>query len=470
MLMFVELLSAPADDTAEDNTIKVCSLPDNVINEINSYEETVNRIVNTATSGQFKDFTWNELRKFVDKFGSRFEGTQNLENSIDYMLQNLRNHSLENVHGEPAMVPHWVRGSESASLILPREKDIALLGLGFSVGTPEDGITAEAIVVKSFDELKQRAEEIPGKIVVFNQEFESYRKTVTYRSGGAREAAKLGAVAALIRSITPVSLYTPHTGYMFYAENVKKIPAACITVEDAELLYRLQQEGEELKINLKMEAQLLPEVESRNVVAELAGDKQSEKIVIVSGHIDSWDVGQGAMDDGGGAFISWSSIVLLKQLDLRPKRTIRAILWTAEEMGAFGAKQYIKSPDAEKRNLQFVMESDIGTFKPLGLEVSGNDQVMCIVQRVLSLLKPLGNLKVKKGIEGDDIEDWLKMGVPGASLWNQNDKYFWYHHTKADTMLVLDPSSLDSGTALFAAVSYVLADISIDLPQEIPHK
>ncbi|XP_033215232.1 carboxypeptidase Q-like isoform X2 [Belonocnema kinseyi] len=383
MLMFVELLSAPINGTTDDNTVEVCSLSDSLIKEIDSYEEIVNRIVNTATSGPFKGFTWNELSKFVDKFGSRFEGTQNLENSIDYMLQNSINHSLENVHGEPAIVPHWVRGSESASLILPRQKDIALSGLGYSVGTPKEGITAEAIVVKNFDELKRRSKEIRGKIVVFNQDFESYGKTVAYRSRGASEAAKLGAVAALIRSVTPVSLYTPHTGMMSYAEDVTKIPGACITIEDAELLYRLQQEGEPLQINLKMEAQMLPEVQSRNLVAELAGDRQPGKIVIVSGHVDSWDVGQGAMDDGGGAFISWSSLVLLKQLDLRPKRTIRAIMWTAEEMGIIGANQYIQSHEAEKRNLQFLLESDIGTFKPLGLEVSGNDQVQCIVQRVL---------------------------------------------------------------------------------------
>ncbi|XP_033214831.1 carboxypeptidase Q-like isoform X2 [Belonocnema kinseyi] len=349
-------------------------------------------------------------------------------------------------------------------LILPRQKDIAVLGLGYSVGTPAEGIIAEAIVVKSLDELKKKEKEITGKIVVYNQDFELYEKAVKYRYNGANEAAKLGAVAVLVRAITPVSLYTLHAGSMKYAENITKIPAASITVEDAELLYRFQNRGETLKIQLKMEAKMLPDVESRNLVVELTGNKKPEKVVVVSSHIDSWDVGQGAMDDGGGAFISWSSLVLLKRLNLRPQRTIRGIMWTAEEIGLIGSRNYIKKHEEEKKNLQFVLDSDLGTFKPQGLVVSGNEQVQCIVHRILRLLKPLGNLNVKRGVLGYDTLEWLKGGVPGASLWNQNDTYFWYHHTNADTMLVEDPSALDAGTALFAAVSYVLADISIDLP------
>ncbi|XP_043466070.1 carboxypeptidase Q-like [Leptopilina heterotoma] len=467
-LLLIDAKSLHVNNKSEKNSVEVCSLPDSLIEEIESYEETVNEIVKTAVNGTLKGFTWKELEFFVDKFGSRFTGTQNLENSINYMLEKSRNLSLENVHGEPVMVPQWVRGSESATLLLPRLKDIALLGLGYSIGTPIGGITASVIVVRSFAELKQRKNEIPGKIVVYNQEFETYGKSVKYRSRGASEAAKYGAVAALIRSVTPFSMYTPHTGMMSYAENITKIPAACITVEDAKLLYRLQKRGEPLKIKLKMQAKMLPESESQNAIAEIQGNVAPEKVVVLSGHIDSWDVGQGAMDDGGGAFISWSSLVLLKKLNLRPKRTIRAIMWTAEEMGIIGASQYIKNHEAERNNFQFLMESDFGTFKPLGLVVSGNNDVQCIVQKILSLLKPLGKLKVQKGSDGPDIGELLKMGVPGASLMNKNEKYFWYHHTQADTIdIYKNTADLDQNTALFAAVGFVMANLSIDLPHEI---
>ncbi|EGI65757.1 Plasma glutamate carboxypeptidase [Acromyrmex echinatior] len=296
--------------TAHDQN--TCHLPNHLIQEIDSYAPIVHRIINESMQGSFKGTTWQDLATFVDKFGPRFTGTQVLEDAIDYVLNKSISLGLDNVHGEPATVPRWVRGSESATLLQPRQKNLALLGLGYSIGTPIKGITANAVVVNSFAELKKRAEEIPGKIVVYNQKFVSYGETVEYRSVGAIRAAELGAVAALIRSVTPFSLYTPHTGMMNYAENVTKIPAACITVEDATLLRRMADRGETIVINLKMEAKRYPDTQSRNVVADIIGSSAPEKAVVVSGHIDSWDVGIGAMDDGGGIFISWNALKLLK--------------------------------------------------------------------------------------------------------------------------------------------------------------
>nr|XP_033339470.1 carboxypeptidase Q-like isoform X3 [Megalopta genalis] len=358
-----------------------------------------------------------------------------------------------------------LRGQESATLLSPRNKKIALLGLGYSVGTPPEGITAEAIVVNSFKELEKRKHEVPGKIVVYNERYVSYDETVKYRSSGASEAAKYGAVAALIRSVTPYSLYTPHTGMQRYAENVTKIPTACITQEDSVLLRRMSIRGKTIKINLKMEAKTLPDELSRNIIAEIVGSTLPEKVVVVSGHVDSWDVGQGAMDDGGGAFISWHALKLLKQLNFRPRRTVRLIMWTAEEMGLIGSSQYIKSHKAKENNLQFVMESDMGTFMPLGLEFTGTDEVKCILEEIMGLLLPMGKMKLRSPQGGPDITSWVDAGIPGGSLWTQNDKYFYYHHSNADTMLVENPDALDRGTALFAAVSFVLADLSIDLPR-----
>ncbi|XP_076295596.1 carboxypeptidase Q-like [Lasioglossum baleicum] len=453
------------DVTTRRNASASCNLSPKLLEEIQSYGPLVHTIINETLSGSFKGTTWYELANFVDMFGPRFTGTKTLEKAIDYVLNKSIEFSLENVHGEPVSVPHWVRGAESATLLAPRHQKIALLGLGYSVGTPPEGITAEAIVVNSFKELERRKYEVPGKIVVYNQMFVSYGETVKYRSSGASEAAKHGAVAALIRSITPYSLYTPHTGMQSYAANVTKIPVACITPEDSTLLRRIAIRGETIKINLKMEAKTLPNELSRNVIAEIVGSTMPEKVVVVSGHVDSWDVGQGAMDDGGGAFVSWHALKLLKHLNFRPRRTVRLIMWTAEEMGIIGASQYIKSHKAKEKNLQFVMESDMGTFMPLGLAFTGTDQVKCILEEVMKLLLPMGQLKLSSPHGGPDIADWVTAGVPGASLWTQSDKYFYYHHTNADTMLVENPDALDRGTALFAAVSFVLADLSVDLPR-----
>ncbi|KZC08566.1 Carboxypeptidase Q [Dufourea novaeangliae] len=436
-----------------------------LLQEIESYSSLVQTIINETTSGSFKGTTWNELANFVDKFGPRFTGTETLEQSINYVLNKSHEFGLENIHGESVVVPHWVRGEESATLLKPRRKKIALLGLGYSVGTLPEGISAEAIVVNSFKELDKRKDEVPGKIVVYNQKYISYGETVKYRSAGASEASKYGAVAALIKSVTPYSLYTPHTGMQSYAANVTKIPVACITAEDASLLRRMSMRGETIKINLKMQAKTLADKVSRNVVAEIIGSTMPEKTVVVSGHIDSWDVGQGAMDDGGGAFISWQALRLLKHLNYRPRRTIRMIMWTAEELGIIGARSYINSHEAEEKNLQFVMESDMGTFKPLGLEFTGTEQVKCILEKIMSLLHSMGTMKVRSPNAGPDISYWIDKGIPGGSLWTQNEKYFYYHHSNADTMVVENPEALNQGTALFAAVSYVLADLNVNLPR-----
>ncbi|CAL7937445.1 unnamed protein product [Xylocopa violacea] len=445
--------------------VDTCSLPQSLKQEIDAYQPFVQAIINETLYGSFKSTTWTELASFVDYFGPRLTGSDVLEQSIDYVLNKSIECGLENVHGEPVPVPHWVRGKESATLLKPRRKDIAILGAGYSVGTPKEGITAEVIVVNTFDELRNRSREVRGKIVVFNQKYVSFGETADYLYLGPLEASKYGAVAALVNSVTPFSLYTPHAGIVSYGKNATSIPAASITAEDASLLRRMSKRGYVIEINLKMEAKSLPDTVSRNVIAEIRGNKSPEKVVVVSGHIDSWDVGQGAVDDGGGAFISWQALKILKHLNYKPRRTIRMIMWTAEEFGILGAEHYIKSHKSEEKNLQFVMESDLGTFMPLGIEFTGSDQVKCILERIMKLLSPMGEMKVRSPHAGPDINSWIEAGVPGGTLWTESDNYFYYHHTNADSMLVEDPVALDRGTAIFAAVSYVLADLSVDLPR-----
>ena len=324
-VLFLSCLQLQTHSLPFNSTVYTAALKD-----IIRVKSTTDAIINFTVKGKGQNQTYNRLADFVDKFGSRLTGSQNLENAIDYMLNALSKDGLENVHGEKVTVPHWVRGKESAQLVKPRQYSMSILGLGYSVGTPPNGITAEAIVVRSFDELKSRASEAKGKIVVYNQDFVSYGVSVAYRSNGASEAAKVGAVASLIRSITPFSIDSPHTGMQDYQDGVEKIPTACITVEDAQMLWRMSQRGEKLVINLTMGAQNLDPVQSRNTVAEIRGSTYPDEVVLVSGHLDSWDVGQGAMDDGGGAFISWQALSIIRQMGLRPKRTLRAVLWTGE--------------------------------------------------------------------------------------------------------------------------------------------
>ncbi|XP_063909168.1 carboxypeptidase Q-like [Zophobas morio] len=444
-----------------------CNLSAELKAEIASYSSTVEKIINAAVDGSFKGVTYQELSLFVDTFGNRIAGSQNLENAIDYMIDKYTADGFDNVHGEEVQVPHWVRGSESAILVEPRNATLSILGLGTSVGTPPEGILAEVLVVKSFDDLQSKAEQAKGKIVVYNEDFDSYFSAVVYRSNGATEAAKVGAVASLIRSMTDFSLNTPHTGLQSYEENVTKIPGAAITIEDAHLLQRLQDEGKTIKMLLKMEAQNLPDTTSRNLVAEIEGTEYPEKVVIVSGHIDSWDVGEGAMDDGGGVFISWGALALLKSLGLKAKRTVRSIFWTAEEFGYVGAYQYAIDHANETDNLIFMMESDFGTFNPIGLEYSAGTTGGCILQEVMKLLASINATGTRQSpAVGSDIEIWTSDGVPGASLDTESEKYFWYHHSNADTLEAESTDYLDKNTALWASVAYVLADLSIDFPRE----
>jgi len=327
------------------------------------YTATANRLIHSATNSPFG---FKRLETLCDTFGPRFTGSANLENAIDWCMKEMKKDGFKNVHGEKVKVPRWIRGKESATLIEPRHRNLPMMGLGGSVGTPKEGITAEVLVVKSFEDLKTKAAQAKGKIVLFNLPFTEYRETVIVRRLGAIEASKVGAIASLIRSVGPFSMQSPHTGNMAYEDGVKKIPHAALSLEDAEMLARMQARGEKLKINLKMEAHNLPDGYSRNVIADIPGAEHPEQIVIVSGHIDSWDVGQGAMDDGGGCVASWEAARLMLKLGLKPKRTIRVVLWTNEENGIRGAKEYARRHANDLKNHVLAIESDSGVFNPTG--------------------------------------------------------------------------------------------------------
>ncbi|XP_035431688.2 carboxypeptidase Q isoform X1 [Spodoptera frugiperda] len=459
----------PSEAKVLKKTSNTCEdiLGDDLIKEIWSYENVKDDILNYVLKGDFKGKTYDELAKFVDKFGARPSGTEVLEKSIDYMIELTKKEGINDIITEEVKVPLWERGEEKITMLEPREKDIALLGLGKSATTPAEGLTGEVVVIRDFEELESTSEDkIKGKIVLYVPVFTRYGETVVYRSQGASKASAKGAIASLVRSITPYSLYTPHTGSQNYADDVVPIPTAAITLEDADLITRMYDKGEKVVLNIKMSSKLDENKISRNTLIDLKGSEHPEKLVIVSGHIDSWDVGQGAMDDGGGMFVSWAAPVILKRLNLTPKRTVRAIFWTAEELGLIGAHAYKEAHINETDNINFIMESDEGTFAPLGLAVSGPQKTRCIVAEILKLFQSINaSTLVEEDSPGSDIAIFTGNGIPGASLHNDNGKYFWYHHTEADTMNVENPEELDLGAAFWTAVAYIIADLSIDIPR-----
>jgi carboxypeptidase Q len=419
-----------------------------------TYAATAQAIMRRAAQDSL---AYKRLQYLCDTFGARLSGTPALERALDWILSELKADGFENVRGEDVQVPYWKRGAESAELVTPRAAPLAMLGLGGSISTPPEGITAEVMVVKSFDELKQRAAEAKGKIVLFNAPFTSYGATVRYRADGAVKAAEAGTVASLIRSVGPYSMRTPHTGGMRYQDSVKKIPHAALSTEDADMLARMAERGAKPVVRLKMEGHFMPEATSRNVIAEIRGTEKPEEIVVMGGHSDSWDVGSGAMDDGGGCIATWHALYILKQLGLKPRRTIRLALWTNEENGLRGGTDYAKRHGTEKHILAF--ESDGGVFKPEGFGFTGSAELFTRYKAVASLLAPIGATKMKVGGGGADIGPLAQYAVPMMNIEVDGSKYFWYHHTHADMPDKLNPDEINTCAAAIAVMMYVVADL-----------
>jgi carboxypeptidase Q len=367
---------------------------------------------------------------------------------------------LENVRAEKVMVPRWVRGAESAEIVSPARHPIVMLGLGDSVGTPADGIQADVLVVHTFDELDARPAAARGKIVLFNVPFTNYGETVRFRSAGASRAARHGAVAMLIRAVGPTGLRTPHTGALNYANDAPKIPAAAVSSEDADRIQRMADRGDKVVVRLAMQAHFEADAESANVVGEIRGRERPNEIVVVSGHLDSWDVGAGATDDGGGCVVSWEALRIMKKLNLRPRRTVRVVLWTNEENGGRGGLGYRDQHRAELANHVMMMESDGGVFRPLGFGFSGSDQARDKVRAIATLLAGIGADQVTPGGGGADITASVQEGrIPAMSLEVDGSKYFLIHHTPADTIDKIDPIEMAKCAAAVAVMAYVVAEM-----------
>jgi carboxypeptidase Q len=431
------------------------------------------RIVGAALGS---DHAWRRLSELCDGIGHRLSGSRSLERAVTWARDAMRADGLDSVWLQPVRVPKWVRGRESAMLVEPGPQAIAMLGLGRSVGTPPGGIEAPVVAVGSFDELAALpASAVKGRIVLWNVPFTTYGTTVRYRSRGSNEASRRGAVASLVRSIGPMGLRTPHTGNMSaYNDSFPRIPGAAVAAEDADMIQRLLDRGRPVRVRLAMEADTVRDAPSHNVIGELRGRELPDEVVVIGGHLDSWDVGQGAHDDGGGCVLAMETLRLLRALDLRPRRTLRVVLWTNEENGSRGGKAYADSFGTRQRHVA-ALESDGGVEPPVGFEFArfkaGTDSTDSLATaRLVERARPLGGLLAGLGAAGisagsgeADIAHLMKLGVPGISHRTTVATYFERHHTAADVMSHVDPLELRRNVAAFAALSWVLAEMPATL-------
>ena len=420
-----------------------------------SHRDAANRIIDAALND---DGAYRKLSYLCDRIGNRLAGSKALDEAMTWAAAEMKKDGLVNVVTPEVTVSHWVRGKESLSMLAPVHRELAILGLGGSIATPKDGITAEVVPVSSFDELAKLGEgRVRGKIVLYNVPYTGYGATVRYRSEGASRAAKLGAVAALVRSVTPVSLQTPHTGQMNYASDAPKVPSAAVTIETATMIQRLTDSGSPVRVRLFMEAQTLPDAKSANVIGEIRGREKPEEIVVMGGHIDSWDVGQGAHDDGAGIVSAMQAAAIIQRLGLKPRRTIRVVCWTNEENGLAGGRAYRKwIGDAALKNHVAAIEMDEGGEKPVGFGVA--ESVYAPAAEIGKLLERIGAGTVTRGGGGADISPITRDGVPALGLRTVGTHYFDWHHTPADTVDKVDPQDLKLNVAAMAVMSFVLAD------------
>ena len=425
------------------------------------------------------DYAYHQLAHLTENIGARPTGSPRAEAAVQYVAAEMKKLGLE-VHLEEVKVPHWVRGAETAELTdyagqAPGStQKIILTALGGSAATPAEGMTADVVVVNTFDELATLGrQKVEGKIVLFNEIFDkqkaaaglafmAYGEAVRYRGAGPKAAADLGAAAALVRSVGNVDYRLPHTGWNFPAG----IPAGAVTAEDAELIAHLAAQGK-VRMHLTLTPQKLPDVTSHNVIADLKGSEHPEEIVIVSGHLDSWDLGTGAIDDGVGVAIAMETAELLQRLHLHPKRTLRVIAWMDEESGGSGSQTYNKENAAEFSHHIAAIESDSGAAHPLGLEAKMSTAAAEALRPAMNVLQSIGANLLQETTypPGADISGMSDAGVPALGVRQDGRTYFNYHHTAADTLDKVVPAELRENAATMAVVGYALTNMKNPLPR-----
>jgi carboxypeptidase Q len=431
------------------------------------------------TAALSDDYAYRQVAHLTENIGPRISGSLQAQAAVDYVAAELRQLGLD-VHLEEVKVPHWVRGAETAELteyagqVAGTTQKIVLTALGGSAATPADGITTEVVVVNNFDELKALGrDKVAGKIVLFNALFDkqkaaaglsfvSYGEAVRYRGAGPKAAADLGAVAALVRSVGNADYRLPHTGFSFPAG----IPAGAVTAEDADLIAHLSAQGT-VRIHLTLTPQKLPDATSYNVIGDLKGSEHPEQLVVVSGHLDSWDLGTGAIDDGAGVVVAMEAAEILQKLHLHPKRTLRVIAWMDEESGGAGSQTYTKDYSSEFIRTVGAIESDSGAAHPLGFDVKMSPHAAELLRPVLTILQSFGATALQPSSypPGADISAMSESGVPALGILQDGRTYFNYHHTAADTLDKIVPSELRENAAAMAVMGYALASMRDPLPR-----
>jgi len=430
------------------------------------YAAVAERIFDTALEQRQ---AYAMLRELALGIGPRLTGSPQAAAAVEWGRQSMEKLGFETIVLQPVMVPRWVRGKvEEAEVInspTVGSYPLTVCALGRSVGTPGMGIIGEVVEVHNFEEVKALGQAAAGKIIFYNrpmdprqrQTFRAYGGAVNQRTQGAVEAAKVGAIGVLVRSMTTRLDDVPHTGAMRYQDGVPKIPAAALSTMDADFLSKLLKQDGTVRVRLCLSCKTLPDVPSANVFGEITGSEMPDEVIVIGGHLDSWDKGQGAHDDGAGIVQSMEALRLLKEMGLRPKRTIRAVLFMNEEYGLRGGREYARVVAEKGPKHIAAIESDAGGFMPRGFGVSGDSATVRSVQRWAYLFQSIGADRIQEGGGGADISPLRKLGVATIGLRVNSQRYFDYHHSDSDTFDKVNERELELGAAMLAILAYVLA-------------
>ena len=440
---------------------------------------TLTKIRDAAMSS---DYSYDRLAELTDQIGPRLSGSLGAEAAVELVADDMRRIGMQ-VSLQPVKAPHWVRGIETAELVEYAKRPagitqkVILTALGGSSSTPPAGLTAPVLIVHSMEELQAHAAEVPGRIVLFDVAYDqhladnghagnAYGEAGMYRFIGPARAAKLGAAAALVRSVGGADYRLAHTGMTGWGSDVTPIPAAAVTAEDAMLMTRLYAKGA-VKMHLTLTPQTLPDVDSHNVIADLTGSDKAAQVVVISGHMDSWDLAQGAIDDGAGLVVALGVADVFKRLGLKPHRTVRIIGWMNEENGTRGGKAYFAANKTKLAEHAAVIETDMGAGRPLGIIASIKQDDEKFLAPLKSLLLSIGTplFERREYASGSDVELLAASGVPSFEPMLDTRNYFSYHHTPADTLDKVEPENLRRQVAMLAMLTWYLAE----MPNSLTH-
>lgn len=431
-------------------------------NQLNQYKEIAEKITGTA----LRDRSGYEWLEQLCKIGPRLSGSDESLEAINWAYNKMNELGFDSVWLQPVMVPNWKRGEPEKCTILNSGKELSILALGGSISTPPEGITAEVLEVKSFKELAERKDEARGKIIFFSRAidqgiintFSGYGDAVIQRTEGAIEAAKYGAAAVLIRSVTTKYDNVPHTGVMKYVDSLSKIPAAALGYLDADFLSEELKKHPHLKVNLILNCKTLTDVQSYNVIGEIRGTEFPDEIILVGGHFDSWDAGCGAHDDGGGCIQSMEVLDLFKRLKIKPKRIVRCVLFINEENGLRGAIEYARNAENSNEYHLAAIESDRGVFTPVGFSVETESLLMLNkLKSWLPILETAGIEWIKKGGSGVDVSQIKNAGILLGFV-PDDQRYMDVHHSANDEFEAVHPRELELGAAAIAVIVYLLSE------------